>query len=207
MRDMNQSYLNFTEHFNKQLERKFSIIMSKDIKILRSAVIDNPTFFCDFDLILPRKYKEIRGIIIILDKLPEILRYEILLCIEERILSFDFKKQVELRVLLDQKTKEKYLYYTQRYTSHEIFGVLIQEAITSLLSIKLYKKNKKVKKPQRKRGYDDKGTLRSYDIWQHNWKPSSDWSLNDLQNQIERQITLREKYLSRIIKFIENKLN
>lgn len=54
----------------------------------------------------------------------------------------------------------------------------------ALLKLKLRKKVlPNVRKPQRKRGYHDHGALRP----RHTWKPSSDYSLTEKQNEIEEK--------------------
>jgi hypothetical protein len=205
MRDMNLTYLIFKNQFRQQLNRKLSKCGTENIEILRDAVIDNPTFLRDFEIVLPRKFHQIRGLCLIWDSLPEILRFEIYLQLEERISSFEFKKQLELKSLIEPEIREKFLYLTERYSSHQIFGNLIFDAIESLKFVKIKRKSTKVKKPQRKRGYDDKGTLRSFDIWSHRWKPSFDWSLTELQNKQERTRSLQEKYLNKFVNFLRSK--
>lgn len=208
MRDMNLTYSIFEKQFRQQLNKKFLNYSSENIKILRSAVIDNPTFLRDFELRLPNKFHEIRGLCIIWDSLPETISFEVYLLLLEKIKKFDIKKQFELNILIEPEIRLKYLYLTKRYSSYEVFGNLIFDSIRSLSFIKIIQKSTLVRKPQRKRGYDDKGTLRSYDIWSHNWKPSFDWSLTALQNKYERKHKLQEKHQSSLIKFLrEIKLN
>lgn len=202
MRDMNLTYLVFKEQLDTQLNKKVKQLFSKDILILRSAVIDNPTFPKDFRLILPRKFYLLRGLCLIWDKLPESLGFEIFLLLEEEIEKLDFKKKLELKLLINLKTRYQYLYRTRRYSSHEIFGNLLHDSQKAISEVKISKVCTKVKKPQRKRGYDDKGTLRSYDIWSHKWTPSFDWSLTELQNQKEKKQKLQEKYTSLLIKLL-----
>lgn len=205
MRDMNLTYLIFKNQFRQQLNRKVSKCGSKDIEILRDAVVDSPTFLSDYDIVLPRKFHHIRGLCLIWDKLPENVRFEVFLQLEERISAFDFKKQLELKSLIDPEVREKYLYFTERYSSHQIFGNFIFDAIEALKVVKLKRKSTLVKKPQRKRGYNDKGTLRSFDIWSHRWKPSHDWSLTELQNKQEKTKSLQEKYLNKFVNFLRSK--
>jgi hypothetical protein len=204
MRDMNLTYLNFKEQYNNQLKKRFSIMLTKDIKILRSAVIDSPTFLRDYEIRLPSSFFLIRALCMFWEFFPENIKWEIFLLLEQKIEKFDFKKQVELKALLDPKTRISFLYLTEKYTSHEIFGNLLQTISLCFHEVKFQKKSTKIKKPQRKRGYNDKGTLRSYDIWSHKWKPSSDWSLTDLQTKQERKHDLRLKYIFKVKKFLEN---
>lgn len=198
MRDKNLSYLVFKEQFDKQLNKKFLTLFSKDIKILRTPVVDSPTFLSEYELLLPRKFVHIRGLCLLWEKLPEVLQFEVFLRLEKEIEKFDFKKQLELKFLLNPETRYIFLFSSQRYSSYEIFGNLIQESLEAFEKIRIFRRNKKIRYPQRKRGYNDKGTLRSFDIWSHRWKPFFDWSLTDLQNQIERNLALRQKHFLRI---------
>jgi hypothetical protein len=47
----------------------------------------------------------------------------------------------------------------------------------------VYREPRKARRKIRRRGYSDHGTLRS----SSEWKPKTDWSLTDLQNQIEEE--------------------
>jgi len=196
MRDKNlNSIFNFEKSMKNFIERKLTTI-----EILRTAVIDSPTFLTDFYLEFPRKLFQIRGLCIIVHYLPDILRYRIILDLEERIYKFSLREQLELKILLSSKENMlKFLFLTQRYSSHEIFGNIVNDGIISLSMIRIRRKNLKIVKPIRKRGYDDKGSLRSFD----RWLPSFDISFIEKQNQIEKEKYLHQKSLDRIINFLE----
>lgn len=200
MRDMNLTYAVFKEQYKQQSERKFSLFCSKESKnILRSAVVTTPTFPEKFfNLQVNNRFKTIRGLCLFWEKLPESIRYEVYFLLLERIKKFDTKKQLELNLLIDLDTRIPFLFKSKRYSSHEIFGNLIQEGIQAIRSISFRKKSLKVIKPQRKRGYDDKGTLRCFAIWNDKWKPSFDWSFTDIQNYLERKQTRLENHLLNI---------
>lgn len=196
MRDKNlNSIFNFERSMKNFIERKLTTI-----EILRTAVIDSPTFLTDFYFDFPRKLYQIRGLCIIVHYLPDILRYRIILDLEERIYKFSLKEQLELKILLSSKENMiKFLFLTQKYSSHEIFGNIVNDGIKSLKVIRIRRKNLKIVKPIRKRGYDDKGSLRSSD----RWLPSFDISFIERQNQIEKEKYLHQKSLDRIINFLE----
>lgn len=207
MRDMNLTYKVFKEQLEKQSKRKFLIFSSKDRNnILRTPVVNSPTFNRDFSVLVPSRFHEVRGLCLFWEIFPEEIRFEILIELEEKIKKFDFKKQIELKSLLDPEIRYLFLYETKRYSSHEIFGNFLQQGLEALFLVKLKKNTKKVKRPQRKRGYHDKGTLRCFSIWSHKWKPSSDWSLTELQNSRERNQNLQEKYTLKVINSLRIKL-
>jgi len=201
MRDKNQTtYLIFAEQIENFIKKKL-----QTIEILRTAVVDNPTLleevlFCNF----PRKIINIRGLCILIHYIEsESLRFKFLFDIEEGIKRYSLKEQLELKILLSSKENcLKFLFLTERYSSHEIFGNLINEGIKSLKIIKFRRKIYKINKPQRKRGYHDKGSLRSPD----RWLPSYDYTLTELQNQKEYETNLHLKTLKFLIKYLE-KLN
>lgn len=202
MRDMNLTYAVFKEQYRKQSERKFSILSSKDSNILRNAVVTNPTFQWEYDIHISSKFNDVRGLCLYWEKLPENIRYEIYFLLLDKIKKFDFKKQVELESLLDPETRIIFLFLSKKYSSYEIFGNLLHLGLEAIRKIKYKKKCKKVKKPQRKRGYHDKGILRCFAIWNHKWKPSSDFSLTELQNQIERHHFLHNKNKLRVKNYL-----
>jgi hypothetical protein len=203
MRDKNLSYLVFEQQFDKESKRRFQSSKSK-IKILRDAVIDSPTFLSDFEVVLPSDYRRIRGLCLYWERLPEILRYEVFLLLENRIKYFDTKKQKELIFLMNLKCRNIFLFKSQRFTSHQIFGNFLQDGVEALIQLKLRKKSTTINLPQRKRGYDDKGTLRSYDIWMDKWKPSSDFSLTEAQNEKERKQNRHWRSVELIFSILEN---
>lgn len=70
------------------------------------------------------------------------------------------------------------------------FGNQLEPAKHKILQIQ-YVENTKVKKPQRRKGYNDKGSTRPL----HHWKPSSDFSLEDDQNYSYRhRLELEQEY-------------
>lgn len=195
MRDKNLSLFNFEKSLTKVLERKLELI-----KILRTAVIDDPTFQSENFFIFPKKLYLIRGLCIVVHFLEDKWKYIFILELEERIKQFSLKEQLELKILLSSKENMlKFLLLSQRYTSHEVFGNLVQHGTKALCQIKIIRKSNKVVYPVWKRGYDDKGSLRSVD----KWLPDFDWSLRDYHLKLEKEKYLHNKSLNRILVYLE----
>lgn len=198
MRDKNQTtLLNFEGQIGKFVNKKI-----QTIEILRTAVVDNPTLLEHLNFRnFPRKLYQIKGLCILIHYLePEPLYYKFLFKLEEEIKRYSLKEQRELKLLLYSKEVcLKFLFHTKKYSSHEIFGNLINEGIKALRLIKFQRINTKVKKPQRKRGYHDRGSLRSSD----RWLPTYDFTLTELQNKKELETDLHLKTLDFLIKYLK----
>lgn len=196
MRDKNLSYIQFLEQFRQQNEEKSSYLS----KMLRTAVVDNPTFPEEYFLRLPRDYSNTRNLAVCHYYLPEKLKWEIFLNLSDSKFShFNSKQRIELKIILSSKENcEKYFYLSDRYSSHEVFGNILGQI--PKIPIKIIKRNLKVKYPKRKRGYHDKGSLRPRD----KWLETSDWSLTELQNEKERKLYLQNKSINRILSYLRN---
>ena len=183
------------ESFCTQLERRCVEILGENL--LRTSVIDSPTFFEDYEqnLILPRTLPELIALSILLYYIEEVqFRLELRIALER--VSY-FKENFVLRILLKSKIQMlTFLYDTNLWSSNELFGNILpfvkekegeekkqQTLLLWLKTVRFRKRNKKVSKPKRKRGYDDKGSLRL----PHTKKPTYDWSLTELQNHIEQE--------------------
>jgi hypothetical protein len=199
MRDKNLNFIQFSAAVENFIESKHKI--SKD---RRTTVVNSPTLLEEFYLVLPRKFMDFRNICITLHYIKEEpLRYRILLDMEERLTRFDSKKQLELKLLLHSKeTMLKFLYLTRKYSSHEIFGNLINKGIQSLNNLKLKRRNTKILKTQRKRGYDDKGSLRPKEKWLEKY----DFSFTTCQNEKEKKQYLHQKSITKLLKYLERTL-
>jgi hypothetical protein len=196
MRDKNLNYIKFIQSIEAVVLKMHN--RSKD---RRTAVVDNPTLVEEFNIILPRKFFEIRGLCIHVHFITnEALRWRLRLDLEEKIKRFDLKKQKELSLLLhSREVCLKFLYETDKYTSHEIFGNILKQGNEALNSLKFRRKVYKVKQPQRRRGYNDKGSLRPTE----KWLESFDHSFTTEQNNKEKTLKLHLKTISRLIKYLE----
>lgn len=196
MRDKNLNFIQFWQSAEQQLTKQANHF-SKD---RRTSVIDSPTFLQDYDLVIPRKFNELRSLCVIVHYINEdSLKWKLRLDLEKAITRFDSKKVLELELLL--KSKESmlvFLFETNRYTSHEIFGNIIGMCAKNLQLVKFKRISTKVRRSQRKRGYDDKGSLRPTEKWLERF----DWSFTEAQNEKEKKLKLHLKALQ----FLEQKL-
>lgn len=126
-----------------------------------------------FRVILPKKFRELRALLIASWYLPDWLKFEILLSFQERgIFSLDvstkgLSRSLELGLLQD--SKESMLLFLEKgwITKRVLFGTILQEDLSnafSSLRIQL-QKDKIPKRKVRRKGYQDKGTWRPPDRW------------------------------------------
>lgn len=197
MRDKNLNYI----QFYKQVE-KFVVGKLQLPRMLRTAVINSPTFPENLTIRYPRKFSDLQSVVILHWFFPENLMWRTHLDLEDLTLSqFNEKQKLEIKILLSSKENcIKYLYRTKRYSSHEIFGNIINRGFSIVVNMKIIPKSLKVKETQRKRGYDDKGSLRPKD----KWLPTYDLTLTVLQNEKEKKITRQRKSIQRITRILEN---
>lgn len=162
------------EQFHMQLSKR--ILSSHFIKTMRReeenfshkcclwrSDTEHPNSY--FDVILPKNYRETRALAISLWYLPENLKFQVLLKLEERNFAhFNQKQMIEIHLLLEsQEICEKYLYLTERYTDSEIFGNLLGNDLRDLeKSLKfIFVRQQRARKKVFRRGPKDKGTRRS----------------------------------------------
>lgn len=194
MRDKNQSFIQFSKNIETFVSRRLA---SYEHQFLTTAVAIDPTFLEDFVIIYPRKFSEMVGFVVTHHYLPEVPRWRIYLDLVEMSFShYNQRQKLILQILLASKHDMlRFLYETDRYSSHELFGI-IGSATTNLP--KLVSKDRKITKPKRKRGYDDKGSRRPDD----RWLPSHDWSFNKLQTEIDFNNLNQQRILDRILSFL-----
>lgn len=197
MRDKNLNSSQFCAQVENFIKRKLHLP-----KMPKTAVINTPTFLEECYFKYPRKYKEIRDLVVIHHFCPENLRWRLWLDLSELSFSqLNSKQRIEILILLSSKRKMlSYLFLTQRYSSHEIFGNIFGGGLKVLRTLPCYLSSTKITKPKRKRGYDDKGSQRPKD----KWLPDFDFSLTELQNQKEKKTQLRQSIYYRILQILEN---
>lgn len=191
MRDRNHLSL---QQFHIQLSKGISLNSSKKTLELEEyfshksclwrsdTKVPNSTF----EVILPRSYREIRSLAIASWFFPENLRTLIFLELEKEFTQFNFKQQLELKILRSSKENcVKYLYLTERYSGSEIFGNLLGNDLRdSLKNLKLRFRNQpKAKKKVFRRGPKDKGSRRS------------DSSIRVIEQEIRTDVWIKEKEL------------
>jgi len=186
MRDKNLSFIQFSDQIGNFIQRKILI------EIPEKAVVINPILLFQIFSIrfLTRKLLDLRGLALISYFLPDEIGWEIRRKIEERIRYFSLKDQLKLSsLLISLPLALTFLYDSNEFSSHEIFGSLVERGLFSLRTLSLQRRKRKVKKRSRRGGYNDHGSLRSPD----KWLPLFDFSLTDLQNELERKSDLSNK--------------
>lgn len=151
-----------------------------------TAVIDSPNFLEVYstNLLLPRELDDLIALSIVHWYIKD-ERMRLYLRLELERISY-FTENWVIILLLNSKVEMKlFLLNSDLWSSRSFFGNLMtQKRMTKISKIVRFKRRGRVpKKPQRKRGYDDKGSKRE----DHQWKASSDWSLTELQNTIEQE--------------------
>lgn len=165
---------------------------------LRLAVIDSPNFLEVYDTdvtCLPSSKNELLALAISSWYLPEEFQGVVQVAIEQKIKTRldDF---VEVHLCLKNKSEMiLFLLETSNYTERSFFGNILNKKnltrIIQKLSWKRKTRKHKIVYPQRKRGYDDKGQLKPV----HEWLPKSDYTLTQLQNEIEDSRVRKENSL------------
>lgn len=170
--------------------RSLDSISEEFARIISSSttVIDSPNFLEEYttNLILPRNLDDLIALSIVHWYIKD-RRVRLLLRLELERVSY-FTENFVVRLLLNSKAEMKmFLLESSLWSSRSFFGnLLTSDRIRKLQkTIKFKKRSRKVRKPQTKRGYDDKGSKRE----DHKWKPSADWSLNELHENIEQKRT------------------
>lgn len=201
MRDKNQNYIQFTQQVENFLKKKLLLP-----RLLRTAVSTSSTLKLDnYNIVYPRSYKDLRNLIVVNYYNPENLRWRIFLDLNEKSFSnLNNKQRIEISLLLHSKEKcFKYLYLTERYSSHEIFGNILETGCKVLGNLQIRKESTKLVVPEFRRGYRDKGSLRP----KERWLPDSDYSLTEMHMNKEKKTDLRNKTIIRLLLTIEDSYN
>lgn len=197
MRDKNLTF----SQFNIQLER--NIRESNGFrKFLAIHVLDTPILLENLTIRLPKDFRRLRALAIVLWFFPDSLKWNILLKMSFTKFSWlNQKQQIEISVLLSSKENMlKYLFLTKRYTSFEIFGNFLGNDIRDLLiSLKFIPKVSSVKRTSRRGGYQDHGSRRPPE----RWLPRDDFSLTEYQLQKEKKAYLQTKYIRKLLIYLE----
>jgi hypothetical protein len=76
------------------------------------------------------------------------------------------------------------MWFTRRYHEREFFGNVSKALYRLLEHLRpIQESTRRPERTQRKRGYQDHGSLRPPE----RWRETHDWSLTDLQNRIEAE--------------------
>lgn len=198
MRDKNLNFKQFNIQFEKELQRNLNDFSTK---FFANNVLDSPTLLEEFELILPRTFRLLRCLCIFQWYFPEILHWRILMDLKEKKFAFlNEKQRIEIQLLLESKeTMLTYLYETKRYSSHEIFGNILRNDSRELFQIlNLKSRSRKVRKTQRRRGYQDHGSRKPAE----KWSESYDRTFTERMNEIEARRYHLNKLTNRLIKIL-----
>lgn len=162
----------------------------------QNACLDrlHPSSDFDFDVILPRKFREIRALEIACWFIPDdLLKWKIISELDEIKVYTDFSNKgllnsVQIELFRDsENTMIKCLEQEVFFTKRQLFGTILQEDLRNALnSLRIKRKNFKVRRKVRRKGYQDKGTWRSSDRWLERF----DYSFVLEQQEYEKKLLL-----------------
>lgn len=195
MRDKNQSFIQFQKQVKEYVLGHFQIS-----KFLTTTVVISPTFLEDYNIIYPRKFREVLKLVILHWYLPEALLWRINLDLHEKNFNnFNRKQRIILFLCLSSKRNcLLFLYKTRMFSSNSLWGLLGE--VARLENLRIVPRTKYVCKPKRKRGYDDKGSRRPLD----KWIESFDYTFTDLQLKKDYENYLTLKVINRLKDYFEN---
>jgi hypothetical protein len=122
--------------------------------------------------------------------------------LKERNFAFlNEKQRIEIQLLLNSKeTMLTYLFETKRYSLREIFGNVLRNDCKELFqTLSLKKRIRKIRKTQRRRGYQDHGSRKPAEKWLETY----DISFTERMNEIEARRYHLNKLTDRLIKILE----
>lgn len=198
MRDKNLSYSQFNIQLMKTLKKEISDFS----QFFRRAVVVSPTLSLEsYYFRYPKDFRLLRALAIIQWYFPEEFHWRIYLDLTEKSHSqLSSKQRIELSLLLSSEDNcKKFLFETKRYSSNEIFGNILKNDMQDLLkNLKISRRNLKVKRTQRRRGYNDKGSRKP--DWK--WLPTQDFSFTEYQNMKERKLNQELKTIQLLQKYL-----
>lgn len=190
---------------------------AKQNELRRSDVVASYTRHGDYSrLVLPRlSQEEIKGLLFLCrylyDHYPESAMFAlgVMEAIKDMVSErFQFERKIpedslidflnEIQIFFDFNGQRYKSYISDCYANYGsnsrnqgmFFGNQLEPAKRKILLVQ-HRGEPKVKKPQRRKGYNDKGSTRPL----HVWKPSSDFSMSDDQNYtVRRRVELMQEY-------------
>jgi len=201
MRDKNLTHIQLSEEIESYLAFRLKLPNS-----LTATVVNSPTLLDgdDWNIVYPKKFEELRGFICVTWFLKEeLLKWRILGdLLLKNFTWLNRKQQIEISLLLSsKKTCIEFLRKSKRFTSHELFGNILFNGCLQMKKLKCFRRTRgPIVYPLRKRGYDDKGSLRKKEDWLERF----DSSFTSEQNRREKIRTLQLKTINRLIKQLEN---
>jgi hypothetical protein len=177
----------FTSHdFCSSVERIVGKWYSQRAKTLRNHVLDN-TNFLGTDFFFKVKRINVNTFIklaITSWYMDEEVKFVIQADLEEKIKTFPIEHRSMLQQLLYSKAEMLiFLLETNLWHTREFFGNILTDLDQLDAVLKPSISITKVKKVQRKRGYQDHGSR----VLSHKWMPKSDYTLTEMQNTLEEE--------------------
>jgi hypothetical protein len=123
------------------------------------------------------------------------LLIELLVQLPEKIEQATYLRMQE-RIELWKLFSRLKIYFNHNWPLHprEVMGILSDPEVAKKVRTRLYQKvrltRSRARRPQRHRGYRDHGTLRP----SHKWLPKFDYSLTELQQELERERAYLKRY-------------
>lgn len=154
-----------SQHFLESLEKR----LGSDIErweSLRAQVVGSPTFHSEYELeyvIRTRKPLDLMVLACIYHLMdPKGFRPLIMLELEKH-----FEKYPEVDYLSASKVNFELWILDNNWSANKILGIFSRQNVARILSLVVFraKKTSPVRYPERKRGYNDKGTLRPSHLW------------------------------------------
>lgn len=197
MRDSNFNKRDFVE----QIENFLTTDSLNRIETLRNQVADNPNFLSENYLVLPYKLKSLLALGFlswwISPEIGVILREDIR---EKRLKRFSLEDQVLLELILHSKEISiNFVSDSNLWHTRDFFGNFLVEGNKCLERLRFRRISTMVVYPRRKRGYDDHGSR----VPDSKWLPKYDFSLTELQNQIEERRKSQEDTINFMKGFLE----
>jgi len=133
---------------------------------------------------MPRNTREIIALIFFLPMLPCLLKAEAILYLDLEVerRNRPFEDRVKLNSFL--RNRNQLLLWLGEQNDRWLYGHFAQEIRKTILAIKyVTERPNPARRPQRKRGYADHGTL----LPAHEWQERFDWSLTEQMLQVEEE--------------------
>jgi hypothetical protein len=170
--------------FNLSVEKQIGKMLLSDSENLKNSVIDNSNFLYDnltFYSLRNVGLKEMIQLSILSWYLPEEVRVVLQMDLSTKVNKFCFEDRIILEIILKSKAKMLiFLQETNLWHSRDFFGNILDGKTKLDRFFKLSPLRRKIKRAQRKRGYDDHGSR----VPEHKRKPKFDWSLTEKMNAI-----------------------
>lgn len=189
--------------FSVELEETVTSFL-RVTKFLSTTVLVRPTLQERFEnkVIIRTKNLQLLEFLCVIvwfmeDKVPQCLLLLELRDLVEDLSNKDIEKYSYLKLLLKSKVQTLlWLQDTTKYSTNEYFGILNQNVIQKKLqnSVKFaFRSNSVVKKPQRRRGYKDKGSR----------KPPHEEGRNHILAELQREIEAERAVTLDTLAFLE----